>query len=49
MFSIRCKIGVKLWRNKKHPKRITKVKTFINKYNWKGLNYPVEKDDWKRF
>ena len=21
----------------------------INKYNWKGINYPSEKDDWEKF
>ena len=21
---------------------------FINKYNWKGINYPSEKDEWKQ-
>ena len=31
----------------KHPERISKTKPFINKYNWKGLNYPSGKDDWK--
>ena len=23
--------------------RITKIKSFINKYNWKGVNFPSEK------
>ena len=31
----------------KHSERITKIKPFINKYNWKGINFPSEKDDWK--
>ena len=34
---------------KKDPKRITKIKPFMNKYNWEGINYPSEKDDWKTF
>ena len=25
------------------------MKPFINKYNWKGLNYPPKLDDWKTF
>ena len=33
----------------KNPERITKVKPFINKYNWEGINFPSEKDDWKNF
>ena len=39
---------VKSWRNKKDPQRITKVKPFINKYNWEGINIPSEKDDWEK-
>ena len=23
-------------------KRITKIKPFINKYNWEGINYPLK-------
>ena len=30
---------------KKDPQRITKIKPFINKYNWEGINYPSEKND----
>ena len=28
---------------KKDPKRVTKIKPFINKYNWEGINYPQKK------
>ena len=31
---------------KKDPQRITKIKPFINKCNWKGINFPS--DDWKK-
>ena len=34
---------------KKDPQRVTKIKRFINKYKWEGINYPSEKDDWKKF
>ena len=30
---------------KKDPQRITKINTFINKYNYKGINFPSEKDE----
>ena len=30
---------------KKDPQRITKIKLFISKYNWEGINFPSEKDD----
>ena len=33
----------------KHPERITKIKSFINKYNWEGINYPTKKNNWKKF
>ena len=32
---------------KKDPQRITKIKTFINKYNWEWINVPSDKGDWK--
>ena len=34
-------------KRKKYLQRTTKIKTFINKYNWEGLNFPSEKDDCK--
>ena len=45
---------------KKNPQRITKIKPFINKYNWEGMpfinkynwegiNFQWEKDGWKKF
>ena len=33
---------------KKYPQIITKIKPFINKYNWEGIHFPSEKDDWKK-
>ena len=33
---------------KKYPQIISKNKLFINKYNWEGINFPSEKDDWKK-
>ena len=29
--------------------RITKIKPFTAKYNWEGIDYPSEKDNWKKF
>ena len=34
---------------KKDLHRITKIKPFINKYNWEGRHFPSENDDWKQF
>ena len=33
---------------KKDPQRITKINTFINKYNCKGINFPSEKVEYKK-
>ena len=47
MLSIRCNSrNVKIL---KYPERITKFKPLIDKYNWKRINYPSEKDDQKKF
>ena len=32
----------------KYAERIIKIKPFKNKYNWEGIHYPSEKDDWKK-
>ena len=33
----------------KNPERITKIKRFTNKHNWEEINFPSEKDYWKKF
>ena len=30
---------------KKDPQRVTKIKPFINKYDWEGISFSLEKDD----
>ena len=32
----------------KNSPKISKIKPFINQYNWKGINH-TSKDDWKKF
>ena len=32
-----------------NPERVSNIKSFINKCNWKGINYPSKTDDWKTF
>ena len=34
---------------KRDPRRISKIKPFINKYNWDGIKYPSKIGDWKMF
>ena len=26
-----------------------KIKSFVNKYNWEGINFPSNQNHWKRF
>ena len=33
----------------KHPQRISKIKPFIDNYNWKDINIPAAKKDWNKF
>ena len=32
-----------------HPKRISKIKPFIDQYNWKDIDFPAMNKDWKKF
>ena len=34
---------------KKDPQRISKIKPFSDKYNWKDLEFPSHSKDWKKF
>ena len=31
-----------------HPERISKLKSYINKYNWEGINFPAGSKEWKK-
>ena len=32
-----------------HPERISKIEPFIEKYNWKDIDFPSTSKDWKKF
>ena len=34
---------------KDHPERISKIKPFTDKYNWKEIDFPSHSKDWKKF
>ena len=34
---------------KDHPERISKTKSFIDKCNWKEIDFPSHSKDWKKF
>ena len=33
----------------RHPERISKLKPFINNYNWKDIEFPSHSKDWRKF
>ena len=38
------------YRNiEKHPERISKLKPYINKYIWKGIEFPAGPKEWIKF
>ena len=36
-------------RIKKDPLEMSKIKPYIDQYNWKGTKFPSNKEDWKKF
>ena len=48
-FQYTVTVALKYDEIKKDPQRITKLKPFINKYNWEGVSFLSEKGDWKIF
>ena len=33
----------------KQPERISKLKPYINKYNWEGIDFPAGPKEWQKF
>ena len=33
----------------KHPERISKLKPYINKYNWEGIDFRAGPKEWQKF
>ena len=31
-----------------HPERISKLKPYINRYNWKGIEFPAGSKEWQK-
>ena len=42
-------VALKYQNIKKDPQGITKIKPFIDQYNWKEIDFPSNKKDWKNF
>ena len=47
-FQYNITIALNLEQIKHHPDRILKFKLFINKYDWKTINFAAHKNDWKK-
>ena len=48
VFSVQ-QLLIKSCKNQRDPQRKSKINTFMNKYNWNGINYSSKIDDWKAF
>ena len=33
----------------KNPQRISKLKPFVNRYNWEDIEFPLHSKDWRKF
>ena len=49
--SLQCAatLALNLDKIKKDPQRITKIKPFVDQYNWKDIDFPSTSKDWKKF
>ena len=48
-FQYAVTLALNLYNTDNHPERISKIKHFINKYNWKDIDFPSTSKDWKKF
>ena len=49
MLSICCNLTLNINSINKHHQRISKIKLFIDNYNWNDINFPAAKKDWNKF
>ena len=48
-FQYAVTLALNLDRINSHPERISKIKAFIEQYNWKDIDFPSMSKDWKKF
>ena len=48
-FKYAATVALNYKETESHLERVSTIKPFINKYNWKGINYPSKLSDWKTF
>ena len=49
MFSRCLTVALNHEQIKTHPERISKIKPYIDQHNWKEINFPSHKKNWKSF
>ena len=49
MFSICITLVLNFNKIDKHPQRISRIKPFIENYNWNNINFPAAKKNWNKF
>ena len=49
MFSDALTIALSYEQFEKDPQRISKIKPFIDQYNWNEIDFPSHSKDWKKF
>ena len=47
-FQYAVTLGLNLDKINKHPQRISKIKPFIDQYNWKDVDFPSTSKDWRK-
>ena len=48
-FQYAVTLALNLDKIRKNPQRISKIKPFIDQYNWKDTDFPATSKDWKKF
>ena len=48
-FQYAVTLALNLDKIKKDPQRISKIKPFIDQYNWKDIDFPSTSKDWRKF
>ena len=48
-FQYAVTLALNLDKINNHPERISKIKPFIEEYNWKDIDFPSTSKDWKKF
>ena len=47
-FQYAVTLALNLHKINKHPQRISKIKPFIDQYNWKDIDFPSTSKDWRK-